>query len=169
MKLYFTISILLLSSFLFAQTKTQIEDFEFMPDARGANDGKITVIQDYKVTKAIEKHIKVNNNKFPGWRVQLYFGAGSNSLAQAKGLKTKFRMKYGNEYGTYIIYDAPYFKLRVGDFRTRAEAMYFSKKIAKEYKSRWVMRDQIFYPDRDDKHKDPDENEDDDDKKKNEK
>jgi hypothetical protein len=46
----------------------------------------------------------------------------------------------------YLTWQAPYFKVRVGDFSTRMEAAGFLNKIKKNYPIAWVIRDKIKYP-----------------------
>ena len=44
----------------------------------------------------------------------------------------------------YLIYDEPYYKVRVGDFRTRYEAEQFLEKVhRKGYASAWIVRTRI--------------------------
>ncbi len=44
----------------------------------------------------------------------------------------------------YLIYDEPYYKVRVGDFRTRYEAEQFLEKVQRKgYASAWIVRTRI--------------------------
>ncbi|MFP4041249.1 MAG: SPOR domain-containing protein, partial [Bacteroidales bacterium] len=46
----------------------------------------------------------------------------------------------------YREYDSPYFKIYVGDFRTKIEAIKSLKKIQKHFPSAFVVPDTINYP-----------------------
>ncbi|MDQ7063811.1 MAG: SPOR domain-containing protein [candidate division KSB1 bacterium] len=47
----------------------------------------------------------------------------------------------------YLIYDNPYYKLRVGDFRTRYEAEQFLEKVIRRgYSAAWIVRTKINPP-----------------------
>jgi len=148
--LIFSLLILVSIHNLNAQRETvRLESTGVTPDGIGANDGKIVLNQDADALKLVKKHRDLSNETFPGWRVQIFFGSGRTAMDESKAVKTKFAMKFGTKYGSYIVYDAPYFKVRVGDFRSRAEAMYFEKKIKTMFPSSWVVPDNVRYPDRD--------------------
>lgn len=137
-------------SALYGYTQTEIiriEHLSVLPSGIGINDGRVYIKQDVALNNLLRKSANSNDNKFPGFRVQIYFGSGQNAMTQSKKAKEKFMYKYGNSYGSYIIYEAPYFKLRVGDFRTKAEAIYFKKKISSSFPNSWVVQDRINYPD----------------------
>lgn len=148
--LIFSLLILFSINSLNAQRETlRMENTGVTPDGVGANDGKIMISQDANALKVVKKHRDLNNETFPGWRVQIFFGSGRTAMDESRAAKDKFATKFGTKYGSYIVYDAPYFKVRVGDFRTRAEAMYFEKKIKTMFPSSWVVPDNVRYPDRD--------------------
>ncbi len=132
---------------IFSQAETfKIEDSGITPADRNYNDGTVMITQDIRLRKIVKRHIEVNNNKFDGWRVQIYFGSGQKAMAEAQNAKKKFLIRYGNKNGAYIVYDSPFFKVRVGDFRTKAEAMYFKTQIEKTFPQSWVIKDKVFYP-----------------------
>ncbi len=150
-KLIFLISAICISYTTFSQQteRVNIEDLGFMPNKQGSSDGNVYLTQEYRLKQIIKRHIEINSNKFPGWRVQIYFGSGSSSKNNANATKNKFMNRYGNKYGAYILWEAPYFKVLVGDFRTKAEAMNFEQKLKKDYSSTWVKHvDLINYPDK---------------------
>jgi len=55
---------------------------------------------------------------YPGYRIQLFMESGNNALTEAEELIIKFNELYP-ETGTYITFREPYYRVRVGDFRTR--------------------------------------------------
>jgi len=142
----FLFAAIFIFSFGIGFSQTTIENLGFLPEERGAKDGTVKIWQDSRLNAIVKKHIQTNNKTFPGFRVQIYFGSGNQAMNQANSLKTAFLNKYGKDYGSYIVYDAPYFKLRVGDFRSRAEAICFQHKIAKVFPNAWVVPDVVGYP-----------------------
>ncbi len=105
------------------------------------------IIQDERVNSLIERYVKFNETKsgFDGWRVQIYFGSGTKARVTAQQIQEKFMTDYP-EYEAYIVYHEPYFKVRVGDFRTKQEAGKFKKTIETEYTSSWIVEDIIKFP-----------------------
>jgi len=143
----FILSFLIFSVSSFSQTETfKLEDFGIIPVEKKAGNSTITITQDPRLRQIVKRHTEVNNNKFDGWRVQIYFGSGQKAMAAAQNAKKKFLIRYGNRNGAYIVYDSPFFKVRVGDFRTKAEAMYFKFQIEKTFPQSWVIPDKVYYP-----------------------
>ncbi len=125
-----------------------IENAGYLPSWRESDHGAVVIHQDIKLRKLMQKRMELNNDMFPGWRVQIYFGAGQAAHQEASDIKEKFYTIFGQRYGAYIVYNAPYFKVRVGDFRTKAEAMSFRKKLKSIFKSTWIIQDIVNYPDK---------------------
>ena len=99
---------------------------------------------DPRVKVLVAKHITVNSKgKEKGYRVQIYFGADK---AKANDVKAKFLAAYADEAHAYEIYDAPNFKIHVGDFRTRIEAYRFLRKIRGEFPSAFIVESGIENP-----------------------
>ncbi len=147
MRQFLFIFFFLTSVISFSQTETfKLEDSGITSSERNSKNGNVIITQDPKLRQIVKRHIEVNNNKFDGWRVQIYFGSGQKAMSQAQNAKKKFLIRYGNKNGAYIVYDSPFFKVRVGDFRTKAEAMYFKSQIEKTFPQSWVIPDKVFYP-----------------------
>ncbi|PID87755.1 MAG: hypothetical protein CSB06_03720 [Bacteroidia bacterium] len=108
--------------------------------------GKITVSQPEGLTYIINKAAEIDNDRFFGWRVQIYFGSGQRAMNKAEQVKKDFLKAYGHKYGTYINFDSPFFKVRVGNFRTKVEARLFKEKIKEKFPNSWIIPMRIDYP-----------------------
>jgi hypothetical protein len=108
----------------------------------------LDVHQNPKTKELLEHKIRLNRNNqtTPGYRVQIYFGSGGSARSRALKVKTDFLSSYP-EVKAYIIYQSPDFKVRVGDFRTRSEALRLQKKIARDYPNAFIVPDNIQFPD----------------------
>lgn len=124
----------------------KINDSGITPANIDSGDGTIMISQDILLRKAVKRHIEVNQNKFYGWRVQIYFGSGQKAMGEAQSAKKRFLTRYGNEHGAYVDFDSPFFKVKVGDFRTKAEAMHFKSMIEKTFQNSWVVSGYVNYP-----------------------
>jgi hypothetical protein len=129
-----------------AREKFNIDDSGITLPNKRSGDGTVILDQDMRLRKAVKRHIDINTNHFEGWRVQIYFGSGKTAMGEAQSTKTRFLTRYGNEHGAYIDFDTPNFKVKVGDFRTKAEAMYFKSVIEKTFPYSWVVKDWVNYP-----------------------
>ncbi|MDR1181564.1 MAG: SPOR domain-containing protein, partial [Bacteroidales bacterium] len=96
----------------------------------------------------LEKHIRINKNnsgKLIGFCVQICFESGNNSRERAEKIRRTFLSKYPKN-SAYISFKEPNFRVRVGDFRTRAEARGFREKIFADFPQGFVVKDEVKYP-----------------------
>jgi hypothetical protein len=89
--------------------------------------------------------LNTDNFAIDGYRIQIFEESGNKSSTRAREVMSEFSYKYP-DMPTYLTWQAPNFKVRVGDFRTRMEAEGFLKKIKKNYPIAWVIRDKIKFP-----------------------
>lgn len=106
--------------------------------------GHVEIIQDEKITQLSKQYLKMsqNNPDIEGYRVQIFFDSGSNSKNKASNLKGEFDLAYPG-IKSYLSYKEPYYRVRVGDFRTLVEAVGFQKKIADTYPNAFAVKDLI--------------------------
>ncbi len=147
-KLILNIFFSFLFVFSYSQEKTfKLEESGVTYSHRGYSDGNVLITQDIRVFKIIKKHKDLNRDRFKGWRVQIYFDSGQRAMKGAQNTKAKFLRAYSGKYRAYSTYDSPYYKILVGDFRTKAEAMYFKDKIKDSFPNSWVKGNvMINYP-----------------------
>lgn len=102
-----------------------------------AQTGSIQIEQDARIDSLMHKRFSFNKSKHgvDGFRVQIHFGQ-NRELAQS--IRTRFSTDFP-ELKTYLGYDAPYYKIRVGDFINRLEAYKIQKEISKEYKGAYIV------------------------------
>lgn len=81
-------------------------------------------------------------NGIQGYRVQLFFGSERKAAMDAK---TKFLQMMPNE-SVYLIYQQPYFKVRVGDYRTKIEAEAVYRKLLPSFDKLFIIPDKIHLP-----------------------
>lgn len=113
-----------------------------------AVEGELNIIQDERVNELIEKHIQANSafNGLTGYRIQIFFDSGSNARNKANNERRRFMALFSHTKA-YITFDAPNFKVRVGDFRTRLEAEKMLLEIQKHFEMAYVVPSKIELPD----------------------
>jgi hypothetical protein len=106
--------------------------------------GDVKIIQDETITQLTEQYRNMNlyNPETDGYRVQIFFDAGTNSKNKALAAKSEFEATYPDTK-TYLSYKEPYYRVRVGDFRTLTEAVGFQKKINDKYPNSFPVKDKI--------------------------
>ncbi|HNZ43972.1 MAG TPA: SPOR domain-containing protein [Bacteroidales bacterium] len=107
---------------------------------------KISVIEDPQIVSLVQKHIYLNEKqKITGWRVQIFFESGNNSKSRAHAKKGLFMTLFPGT-GVYLMFQSPYYKVRVGDFRSRMDAEGFKQKIINDFPDSFVVKDEINFP-----------------------
>ena len=107
----------------------------------------VTVHKDPRIDMLVKKQMQINEEttrdarrSVPGYRIQV---VNTNDRNQALAAKTKVYQLYP-ELKVYLLYQAPYFRLRVGNFKTRPEAEPYFKTISKQFQGNvTIVRDTI--------------------------
>jgi len=102
------------------------------------------VNRDPRIDRLIEKHRQYNqaNPGVDGFRVQIFFDSGNNSKRAAQTAREKF-MEGHPDIIAYLTFKAPYYRVRVGDFRTKLEAEGFLFQLATAYPNAFTVPDRI--------------------------
>jgi len=110
----------------------------------GTATAQTRIIGDVDATRMVERHVELNSRvkTIPGFRVQIASFSGINAKTSAFNLRDQFMTDYP-EVQSYIVFDEPNFKVKVGDFRTRLEAYAFLQEIKEVYKG-YIIRDNIY-------------------------
>ena len=112
---------------------------------RPGQQGNVQIIRDHRVDEIVKMHKVYNERKLSeamGYRVQIYFDAGNNSLERAQTEARTYQMLYPDDTA-YISFSEPYYKVRVGDFRTRLAAEGFLQQIIGVYPNAFVIKDRV--------------------------
>ncbi len=109
--------------------------------------GKFNLKGESGVETIVAKHIYFNENVkgFPGYRIQIFFESGNYSKNRAFGEKAKFLARYP-DVAAYVVYQEPYYKVRVGNFRNKLEAEAFRQRIIEEWPEAYLIKDDIDLP-----------------------
>ena len=110
--------------------------------------GSATVNQSIEIRNALSRHITANAHaKLQGYRVRIFFDSDRTARAKSESVAAAFSERYP-DIPVYRSHVSPYFKVTVGDFRTRADAQRFASRLTANgaYKYVFVVKDQINYP-----------------------
>ncbi len=110
--------------------------------------GSVTVNQSIEIRNALSRHITANSStKMQGYRVRIFFDSDRTARAKSEAIAAGFSERYPS-VKVYRKHESPYFKVTVGDFRTRADAQRFASKLSNSgiYPYVFVVKEQINYP-----------------------
>lgn len=108
-------------------------------------DGHLKTSSDPTLESLIAEAKEYNeeNPELQGYRIQLFFSYGRSDTEEKK---EDFEEDYP-EIATYLIYEQPYFKLRVGNFRSLIEAQALYYELLQEYGNVFLVPSEIELPD----------------------
>ncbi|HYK76498.1 MAG TPA: SPOR domain-containing protein [Daejeonella sp.] len=104
--------------------------------------GKVEVIKDPKIDSLIARRVELSRSgaiSVNGFRVQIFSGT---SRQEAYDQQARFQTLYPG-VRTYISYEQPNYKVRVGDFRTRLEAEKLMNKLRRFYPALFIFSEHI--------------------------
>lgn len=108
---------------------------------------RLIINQDPELDTLISRHIMANAMKkgVDGWRIQIYRGGHRTASEDANKVRARF-MEDFPEVRTYLTFDRPnWFKVKVGDFRTREDAATIFFTIQAKYPEAYLIRDVIAF------------------------
>jgi hypothetical protein len=100
-----------------------------------------TVKEDMSIADLANRYDDYNRKKefTDGYRIQIMY-----TDIRADAYKNKGQMyKDFPDLKSYVEYEEPYFKLRIGDFKTRLEATYFLQQVTTLYSGAFIVKDKI--------------------------
>ena len=109
-------------------------------------DGSVRLNQPQEMGPAYEKYVKANGErKRQGYRIRLFFDNKQTARVESEELEKAFQEQFPL-IPTYRSYTNPFFKVVVGDYRTKSEAVKELNKILPFYPKAIVVKESIFFP-----------------------
>lgn len=115
--------------------------------AESLNPGRLSINQDERLNELLSRHRRINEKMdgMPGYRIRIFSESGQNARPNANNVRAVFFNKYP-DIETYLQWDAPNFKVYVGDFRSRSEALKTLREINRDYPYSFIVSDRINFP-----------------------
>ena len=120
--------------------------FLLLPSRQAGDDVNVKVNQSDNILSSMRGHISANSKRtISGYRVRIFFDNKQTARAESENTLKKFNGLFP-DVTAYRIYTNPYFKVTVGDFRTKSEAMALLARIKGDFPSAFVVKETIEYP-----------------------
>ena len=109
--------------------------------------GKLDIRQDSRITDMLIRHSQINQkrNATDGFRLEIFFSSDTKARERAVRVKNEFNLVFPN-IASYMLFQTPNFKVRVGDFRNKSEALKAKAYIASKYPNAFIVKDMIRFP-----------------------
>jgi len=143
--LFILASLFINNDMLFAQEQRDIFATLASTSEQG---GVVKITQDNKIKELVNLHITMQRsvNGVKGYRISIFRDSGQEAKNNANQVVSKFVANH-EDVKSYIRFEYPFYKVYVGDFRTRSEAEKFLNVIEREYPSAFIREDMISFPD----------------------
>ena len=124
-------------------------------ESSGNNMGALEIYQPSSLDTLISRHILANQNLFKvnnhygmeGYRIQIYSSNNRNAREESNKTRATFLSKFPDVISYPLYADPGYFKVRVGDFRTKAEAVKLFQRVSRDFPGAYIVPDIISFPD----------------------
>lgn len=142
--------IVLSTAFMNLLGQEWVEKPEYRDTSR-FQEAQLHIYQDPRLETLLQRHIAYNRQKggMNGYRIQIFFGSGRTARDDANETKARF-LSYFPDTKAHILYQSPFYKVRVGDFRTKNEALKFFRRIQRIFPNAYIIPDVIEFPDLED-------------------
>lgn len=152
-KILLTLLVVLLSGALLRAQEYRVENGSARVDstlmgrsALSVLGSGVTVNQTSAMRSALEKYVQSNaSKKLTGYRIRVYFENGQNARNRSEAIARAVSAAYPG-IGVYRTFESPNFKVMVGDFRTRDEALKVYQSLKASYPTALLLKDTINYP-----------------------
>ncbi len=113
--------------------------FSVMPD-------NVHVSQSGVIRNTVESRIRSNRDRqYSGYRIRIFFDNGQNARAESEAALYRFKV-LNPGISAYRSFSNPYFKVTVGDFRNKSEAMAALENIRQQFPSAFIVQEKFKYP-----------------------
>jgi hypothetical protein len=147
----FVISISTVS--MMSQSIVRSEDL-FKRSEGSEHTGHLNIQQDPALDTLLSRYIlgfknqeeKIGYSGMDGWRIQIYSSSNRNAKEESSKTDAEFLIKFPG-IKSYTLFAPPaYYKIRVGDFRTKTEATRLFLLISKAFPDAYLVPDIINFP-----------------------
>ena len=126
---------------VFCQDSTAVHGKNISDSVTVHTNKYISVSQDKKIAELLYKYRNYNRKKefTDGYRIQIMYTDVRDEVYKNKG---KMYQEFP-DLASYVEYEEPYYKLRIGDFKTRLEATLSLQDVVLIYSGAFIVKDKI--------------------------
>lgn len=108
--------------------------------------GVIRIHQSQAIVGGMNGHIASNPQRaLSGYRLRIFFDNQKTARSESETLMNSFLATHPG-IPAYRSYQNPFFKVTVGDFRTKSEAAELLSRLKYEYPAAFIVKENINYP-----------------------
>ncbi len=106
--------------------------------------GTVYIIQDAALVDILKKHSELNASisHVPGYRLQVFFSATRTARQEAEAIQKRFKSSNSN-HAVYLEYKAPYWKVKIGDFKSKSDALRAKNEMSIDFPNSWIIKEMV--------------------------
>ena len=107
-------------------------------------NGQMTIYLDSLLEENYKKHLVMNsqNMGIAGYRIRIFSDNGRGAKDNQKRVRAAF-LSHFPELDAYSRYEGSYFKVYVGDFRSKSDAILLLERIRRKFPDAFIVEDNI--------------------------
>jgi SPOR domain len=142
----FLLSVMLLTANIKAQAPVDV--FARL-QSNQPGQGSIQIKQHQDITSLVNLHISLMSSLrgIKGYRVCIYYNSGQEARVRSDQERAKFISRY-EDISSDKVFESPFFKVYVGNFRSKSEALKFLERIRVDYPNAFIRENiTVEFPD----------------------
>ena len=106
--------------------------------------GQMTIYLDTLLEANYNKHLVKNSQTIgiAGYRIRIFSDSGRGAKDRQKRVRASF-LSHFPDVDAYSRYEGSYYKIYVGDFRSKNKAILLLKRVKKEFPDAFIVEDNI--------------------------
>ena len=113
--------------------------FNVMPEG-------VNVKQSGMIRNAVETRIRSNRSKqYSGYRIRIFFDNSQSARGASEAALYRFKV-LNPGVSAYRSFSSPYFRVTVGDYRNKSEALAALGAIKQQFPSAFIVQERFKYP-----------------------
>ncbi|MBO5562411.1 MAG: SPOR domain-containing protein [Bacteroidales bacterium] len=106
----------------------------------------VKVNQSDAVRAAFNRYVAANASRtMTGYRIRVFYESSQSARARSESIARSISANYPG-VGVYRTFESPNFKVSVGDFRTKDEALKMFNELKSAYPTALLLKETINYP-----------------------
>jgi hypothetical protein len=143
MKTLIWIIALILSASKFSGAQTSSNILEKL-QSENKHGGRVKIMQSENIRNVLLLHLEmqkkiIQNN---GYRICIFADSGQEANRKAETVRSLFMSIY-RDVRPYKTFNYPFYRVYVGDFKTKSEAMKFLKTLERNFPNAYIVSDVI--------------------------
>ena len=114
------------------------------PHTASESGGMVKIVQSESIANVLLLHLEAQrkSNQKNGYRICIFADSGQEANRKAENVRSVFMSMY-RDIRPYKIFNSPFYRVYVGDYKTKSEAMKFLKTLERNFPNAYIVYDVI--------------------------